>query len=81
MNTSLISRYSPSKIFAEGMRRELRIAPDIVDRIFPCLEELLDYHLQFLRRLRQRQRQDPIVSTIEDILHIQFSGLLGDQLR
>lgn len=59
----------------------MRFSADTVDRIFPCLEELIDYHLQFLRRLRQRQRQEAIVSTIEDILRIQFSGLLGDQLR
>ena len=36
---------------------------------------------RFLRRLRQRQRQESIVLTIEDILLVQFSGLLGDQLR
>ncbi|KAI9556440.1 hypothetical protein GHT06_016228 [Daphnia sinensis] len=69
------------KIFAEGMRREMRFTSETVDRIFPCLEELIEYHLQFLRRLRQRQRQESIVSTIEDILRIQFSGMLGDQLR
>ncbi|XP_046439532.1 A-kinase anchor protein 13-like isoform X4 [Daphnia pulex] len=69
------------KIFAEGMRREMRLSSETVDRIFPCLEELIEYHLQFLRRLRQRQRQESIVSTIEDILRVQFSGLLGDQLR
>ncbi|XP_045031309.1 rho guanine nucleotide exchange factor 28 isoform X5 [Daphnia magna] len=69
------------KIFAEGMRREMRFTSETVDRIFPCLEELIEYHLQFLRRLRQRQRQESIVSTIEDILRIQFSGVLGDQLR
>ena len=63
------------------MRRELRFPSDTVDRIFPCLEELLEYHLHFLRRLRQRQRQEPIVRTIEDILRLQFSGVLGDQLR
>ncbi|XP_046639411.1 rho guanine nucleotide exchange factor 28-like [Daphnia pulicaria] len=68
------------KIFAEGMRREMRLSSETVDRIFPCLEELIEYHLQFLRRLRQRQRQESIVSTIEDILRVQFSGLLGDQL-
>jgi A-kinase anchor protein 13 len=58
----------------------MRLSSETVDRIFPCLEELIEYHLQFLRRLRQRQRQESIVSTIEDILRVQFSGLLGDQL-
>lgn len=69
------------KIFAEGMRREMRFTSETVDRIFPCLEELIEYHLNFLRRLRHRQRQEPIVATIEDILRVQFSGPLGDQLR
>jgi hypothetical protein len=36
--------------------------------------------LQFLRRLRQRQRQESIVLTI-DIFLLQFSSLLGGQLR
>ena len=36
----------------------------------------MEYHLQFLRRLRQRQKS--IVLTI-DILRLQFSGLLGYQ--
>jgi hypothetical protein len=36
--------------------------------ILLCLEELIEYHLQFLRRLRQRQRQESIVLTIEDIM-------------
>lgn len=63
------------------MRRELRFKDETVDRIFPCLEELLEYHLQFLRRLRHRQRQEAVVATIEDILRLQFSGPLGDQLR
>jgi hypothetical protein len=32
---------------------------------FSPREELIDYHLQFLRRLRQRQRQESIVLTID----------------
>jgi len=36
--------------------------------ILLCLEELIEYHLQFLRRLMQRQRQESIVLTIEDIM-------------
>jgi hypothetical protein len=47
---------------------------------FSPREELIDYHLQFLRRLRQRQRQESIVLTI-DIFRLQFSGLLCGQLR
>ena len=45
---------------------------------FSPKEELIEYHLQFLRRLRQRQRQKSIVLTI-DIWRLQFSGLMGYQ--
>ena len=34
---------SSFQIFAEGMRREMRFSSETVDRIFPCLEELIEY--------------------------------------
>lgn len=67
------------KVFAEGMVRELGISKDIVDRIFPCLQQLLDLHLAFLRRLRERQNQAELVHSIGDILLIQFSGVCWTQ--
>ena len=48
---------------------EIKKCSPIFDFRFSPREELIDYHLQFLRRLRQRQYL------------VQFSSLLGDQLR
>lgn len=62
------------KVFANGMIRELGISKDMVDRIFPCLEQLLELHLGFLRRLRERQNQSEIVQNIGDLILNQFSG-------
>ncbi len=56
------------KVFVEGMTKELGMSKDLVERIFPCLEELLDTHLTFFRKLRERQSLDPVIENIGDIL-------------
>ena len=62
------------KIFVEGMYKYLNMPRDIVERIFPCVDELIDIHFRFLEQLRIRQSESPIVETIADILIQQFSG-------
>ena len=48
------------KIFVEGMKKYLSLTKEIVDRIFPCLETLIDLHFNFLVELSARQYQAPI---------------------
>ena len=48
------------KIFVDGMKKYLSLTKEIVDRIFPCLETLIDLHFNFLEELRARQYQAPI---------------------
>ena len=62
------------KIFVEGMFRYLSLSKDIVDRIFPQIDALIDLHFRFLEELRARQNQHPVVETIADVLHAQFSS-------
>lgn len=69
------------KIFAEGMIKYLSLPKDMVERLFPCLDNLLDLHLSFLDELRTRQNQSPVVESIADILHSQFSGPRGSLWR
>lgn len=49
--------------------------------MFPRLSELTEIHLGFLRNLRRRQREAPVVETISDILLEQFSGDAANQLK
>lgn len=49
--------------------------------MFPRLVDLIDLHLGFLSRLRQRQRESPIVSSIADILLAQFSTNFAVKLK
>ncbi|XP_064475232.1 rho guanine nucleotide exchange factor 2-like isoform X2 [Ornithodoros turicata] len=69
------------KVFAEGMLKELSMGKDLVEKMFPSVEQLLDVHLTFLKELRCRQMQGPVVQGIGDLLLSQFQGQRGEQLR
>lgn len=56
------------KIYAQGMIKELHMTKDMVERIFPCLEDLLETHLTFLKKLRERQSLDSVIDSIGDII-------------
>nr|CAI5853530.1 unnamed protein product [Callosobruchus analis] len=49
--------------------------------MFPRLIDLTELHLKLLSKLRQRQRESPVVSSIADILLEQFSNDHADKLK
>ncbi|KAF1476303.1 Rho guanine nucleotide exchange factor 28, partial [Pygoscelis antarcticus] len=70
-----------SEIFRKGMKEELQLDHSTVDRIFPCLDELLEMHRQFFCRMKERRQESCeagnernfVISSIGDILVQQFS--------
>ena len=56
------------------MYKFLNMNKEIVDRIFPCLDMLIQIHFKFLEQLRRRQNEGPVVNSIADILLEQFTG-------
>lgn len=46
-----------SEIFRKGMKEELQLDHSMVDRIFPCLDELLEMHRQFFCRMKDRRQE------------------------
>ena len=57
------------------MYKHLYLTKETMDQLFPHIDTLIDLHFQFLEDLRARQKQqEPVVETIADILHNQFSG-------
>ncbi|NXE97205.1 ARG28 factor, partial [Menura novaehollandiae] len=70
-----------SEIFRKGMKEELQLDHSTVDRIFPCLDELLEMHRQFFSRMKDRRQESCeagsernfVISRIGDILVEQFS--------
>ncbi|XP_027739104.1 rho guanine nucleotide exchange factor 28 isoform X5 [Empidonax traillii] len=70
-----------SEIFRKGMKEELQLDHSTVNRIFPCLDELLEMHRQFFFRMKDRRQgsceagneRNFVISRIGDILVQQFS--------
>ncbi|KFV40492.1 Rho guanine nucleotide exchange factor 28, partial [Gavia stellata] len=70
-----------SEIFRKGMKEELQLDHSTVDRIFPCLDELLEMHSQFFCKMKERRQESCeagnernfVISRIGDILLQQFS--------
>ncbi|KAM6035524.1 rho guanine nucleotide exchange factor 28 isoform 3-T4 [Theristicus caerulescens] len=70
-----------SEIFRKGMKEELQLDHSTVDRIFPCLDELLEMHRQFFCRMKERRQESCeagsernfVIGRIGDILVQQFS--------
>ncbi|XP_014663458.1 PREDICTED: rho guanine nucleotide exchange factor 28-like [Priapulus caudatus] len=69
------------KIFLEPMRIELNFSNDIINRVFPNLDELLELHTAFLQNLRERQRHAAAIDEIGDILVEFFGGASGEGLK
>lgn len=62
------------QIFVEGMSRYLDVKREIIDQMFPCLDQLIEIHFQFLEELRIRQNEQPLMVSIADIILREFSG-------
>lgn len=64
----------------DGLQKYFQLGPNL-ERMFPRLEDLTELHLGLLSRLRQRQREAPVVSSIADILLEQFSDQHAVKLK
>ncbi|KAM6224337.1 rho guanine nucleotide exchange factor 28 [Rhynchocyon petersi] len=69
-----------AEIFRKGMKEELQLDHSTVDKIFPCLDELLDIHRHFFYSMKERRQKSCIdedgnflINQIGDILVQQFS--------
>lgn len=49
--------------------------------MFPKLQSLMEIHFDFLAKLRSRQNEKKVVSTIADILIDQFSGENSNSMK
>uniref|UniRef100_A0A8L2UN35 Rho guanine nucleotide exchange factor 28 n=1 Tax=Rattus norvegicus TaxID=10116 RepID=A0A8L2UN35_RAT len=69
-----------SEVFRKGMKEELQLDHSTVDRIFPCLDELLETHKHFFFSMKERRQESCtgndrnfVINQIGDILVQQFS--------
>ncbi|XP_045454906.1 rho guanine nucleotide exchange factor 28 [Melitaea cinxia] len=69
------------KMFAEGMSRLGGVSEAQVARMFPRLDELWALHAALLGRLRARQRTQPRVASVADILADTFAPPAHHRLK
>ncbi|XP_043533146.1 A-kinase anchor protein 13-like isoform X5 [Chiloscyllium plagiosum] len=78
-----------SEIYSKGMTKELQFETSTVERIFPCLEDLIDIHTQFLYRILEKRKESLVANSernffirkIGDILVNQFSGPSAERMK
>ncbi|XP_071346230.1 A-kinase anchor protein 13 isoform X3 [Trachinotus anak] len=81
-----------SEVYSKGLQKEVQLEFQTLEKLFPALDELLEFHTQHLLRLLERKREcqleggrSPeggfIINRIGDILVSQFSGSNGESMR
>ncbi|XP_048143743.1 rho guanine nucleotide exchange factor 18 isoform X1 [Corvus hawaiiensis] len=77
------------KVYSKAMREELQFPNAIINKLFPCVDELLEMHGQFLLQLKERRKEsleegsdrNYIIQNIGDLLVKQFSGENGERMK
>ncbi|XP_076995586.1 rho guanine nucleotide exchange factor 28 isoform X2 [Tamandua tetradactyla] len=77
-----------SEVFRKGMKEELQLDHATVDRVFPCLDELLEMHRHFFYSMKERRQESCaghdrnfVINQIGDILVQQFSEENANKMK
>ncbi|KAM3843308.1 rho guanine nucleotide exchange factor 28-like, partial [Diretmus argenteus] len=78
-----------AEVFRRGMREEVQLDAEAVERVFPCLDQLLFFHHAFFAAMRERRHssaQPPghrnyLIRQIGDILLQQFSEENAEKMK
>ncbi|XP_057697059.1 rho guanine nucleotide exchange factor 18 isoform X2 [Corythoichthys intestinalis] len=74
-------------VYIRALKDNLQMDSSRLECLFPRLENLLELHVHFLSRLKERRQENTLtdgnytVDRIADILIAQFSGDLGDKIK
>ncbi|XP_074934203.1 rho guanine nucleotide exchange factor 18 isoform X3 [Phalacrocorax aristotelis] len=77
------------KVYSRAMREELQFPNAVINKLFPCVDELLEMHGQFLLQLKERRKEsleegsdrNYMIHNIGDLLVKQFSGESGERMK
>uniref|UniRef100_A0A672TGJ1 Rho/Rac guanine nucleotide exchange factor 18 n=1 Tax=Strigops habroptila TaxID=2489341 RepID=A0A672TGJ1_STRHB len=77
------------KVYSKAMREELQFPNAVINKLFPCVDELLEMHGQFLLQLKERRKEsleegsdrNYLIQNIGDLLVKQFSGENGERMK
>ncbi|XP_051691115.2 A-kinase anchor protein 13 isoform X4 [Oryctolagus cuniculus] len=77
-----------SDVYSRGLVAELHFEQQMVDKLFPCLDELITIHSQFFQKILERKKESVVdqsenflIQRIGDVLVNQFSGENAQRLK
>ncbi|XP_066464825.1 rho guanine nucleotide exchange factor 2 isoform X2 [Eleutherodactylus coqui] len=78
-----------TNLFRKGMIEDLQMDPALVQKMFPCVDELSDIHNHFLTQLFERRKdsleagsnKNFVINKLGDILINQFSGTNAEHMK
>ncbi|XP_039101697.1 A-kinase anchor protein 13 isoform X2 [Hyaena hyaena] len=78
-----------SDVYSRGMMTELLFEQQTVEKLFPCLDELISIHSQFFQRILERKKDSLVdksernflIKRMGDVLVNQFSGENAERLK
>ncbi|XP_061822499.1 rho guanine nucleotide exchange factor 28 isoform X2 [Nerophis lumbriciformis] len=78
-----------ARVFRRGLREEVQLDAEAVERIFPCLDQLVLLHHAFFTAMKERRQRSAqpqedrnyLIQRIGDVLLQQFSGEGGEKMR
>ncbi|KAI5237322.1 A-Kinase Anchor Protein 13 [Manis pentadactyla] len=78
-----------SDVYSRGMMADLLFEQQMVDKLFPCLDELISIHSQFFQRILERKKESLVdksdknflIKRVGDVLVNQFSGENAERLK
>lgn len=78
-----------SEVYSKGLQKDLQMDVETVGKLFPGLDDLIDFHTQHLLRLFERKRESQleegshdggfIINRIGDILVAQVRRIRGTE--
>uniref|UniRef100_A0A2I3G7S2 A-kinase anchor protein 13 n=1 Tax=Nomascus leucogenys TaxID=61853 RepID=A0A2I3G7S2_NOMLE len=68
-----------SDVYSRGMMTDLLFEQQMVEKLFPCLDELISIHSQFFQRILDEKNF--LIKRIGDVLVNQFSGENAERLK
>ncbi|XP_078018226.1 rho guanine nucleotide exchange factor 28 isoform X2 [Epinephelus lanceolatus] len=78
-----------AEVFRRGMKEEVQLDTDAVERVFPCLDQLLVFHHTFFAAMKERRlssaqpkgHRNYLIQRIGDILLQQFSDENSEKMK
>ncbi|CAH2274296.1 A-kinase anchor 13 isoform X10 [Pelobates cultripes] len=78
-----------SDVYSRGMMTELQFEQTMIDKMFPCLDDLLNIHSQYFQQILERKKESMVeksdknfvINRIGDILVNQFSGENAERMK